>query len=576
MKKERFDTKEKRLGILALLSVFFFSTEAIAQNSYLYELSNSPTQSEFKENIIRPEIETRNYALDNPALIHRMIEDRRYFFTDNPMRQTARTRTLFVGAEGSLGEHEGDYLPVEGNNFRDVSVRANGYTRSTNSTFLGKVGFTAGEHKHIGWNTQRYPDLYWPYIMADSTGGNTHYEKYNILCAYSTRIGKADLGVSGEYIGDFAFKQNDPRIENITTWLTLKTGVAYSYGKHLFSLGLEYTLHRQHMDVKHFRSGQFTGFFVEYGFGMYDYIHSPVFNSTKQQNHINNLGVTLAFNSNPEKRLRMNARAKYNYDRMNTEEYIYKLNLYRAATHLLNLNYGLLWNNATWGIHFLVDADVSQRNGREFLFERYVSSVVDGVDVYDYKKIGHQDRYRLNKFKGKSSMKVSYFLNERYIFSLSGSIDYFRRDETYKEKGYEIKNALITPSAGIGLDYGGRGYDISLQVCWGHRHSLDNAYHVGLEMEKHTEFQHAFSTYAYYGNNADICTAELTVSKDFSFAKLGLQAQMLCIRGNRLSDIRYDRDRFEHSGLVSSRYAISLNPDKHNAHWTKLAVFAEF
>ena len=45
--------------------------------------------------------------------------------------------------------------------------------------------------------------------------------------------------------------------------------------------------HRQHADVKHFRTGQFAGFFIEYGFGMFDYIFSPIFNSMEQRQHIN-------------------------------------------------------------------------------------------------------------------------------------------------------------------------------------------------------------------------------------------------------------------------------------------------
>lgn len=566
---------KRRKYPLLILSALFFSLTANGQNGYLYELSNSPTQTEFMGHIIRPETAMRNHFLDNPALVHRMIEDRRYFFTDNPLREVGVKR-MFVATEGSLGEHEGDFLAVQGNRFRDFSVRANGYTRSANSTFLGKVGFTMGEHKHVGWNTQRYPELYWPYIMADSTGGDVKYEKYNILCAYSSKIKNVDFGVSGEYLGDFAFKQNDPRIENITSWLTLKAGAAYQYRRHLFSLGLEYTLHRQYMDVRNFRSGQFTGFFVEYGFGMYDYIHSPVFNSTKQQEHINNVGITLAFNSDPAKALRMNARLKYNNDRMNTEEYTYKLNLYRALTHQFDFNYGLLWNNTTWGVNLLADIAADRRNGREYLFERYVSSVVDGVDVYDYKKIGHQDRYRLDKLDGKLDAEISYFLNEHYTFALLGSVDYFMRNETYKEKNYQIKNTLLTPSAGLGLNYSGNKFDVRLRGCWGHRSSLDNQYRVGLEMGKHTEYQHAFAPYAYYGNNANIWTAELTVSHDFSFARLGLQAQMLCVRGKRLSDIRYDKERFEHYGLNNSRYAISLDPDVHNANWAKLTLFAEF
>ena len=92
----------------------------------------------------------------------------------------------------------------------------------------------------MGWSALRNPELYWPYIVSDSTGGDFRYEKYNLMCGYSFRLGRFDLGVSGEYTGDFAFRQNDPRIEDISTWLTLKAGAAYTFRRHVIALNAEF------------------------------------------------------------------------------------------------------------------------------------------------------------------------------------------------------------------------------------------------------------------------------------------------------------------------------------------------
>lgn len=576
-KKQSFD-KYIIYGLIIFIELFSQITVR-GQNSlsHLFEESNSPTQTEFMKYMLRPESDMQNAFLDHPSLIHLMIEDHRYFFNYNPQSDNSRQKKVFTAIENSYGKEEGDYLPFQGKQFNDISLRANGYLKSENATLFGKANFVNGKHKGYDWNTLRYAELYWPYIVADSTGGNFSYEKYNVMGAYSFRFNeKIIAGVSGEFKGDFAYRQNDPRIEDITTWLTLKSGITYALKQNLFSANIEYTLHKQQMDLHHFRTGQFAGFFIEYGFGMFDYIHSPIFRSMKQQQHMNNYGISLAFNSNPLKTLQMNAKLKYDYNVMNTEENIYKINLYRAITQNINLSYGLLWNNSKWGIVFFSDVKSASKSGRENLFERYVSSVIDGVNVYDYKKMGHQERYKLNIVDGKANLKVSYYFQSNYTFSLLAGLNYFMRDETYKERNYQIKNVLLIPSIGTEFYYKGSAFDFQFKGVWSHRSSIDNKYHVGINMERHTEFQHAFTPYAYYANNSNILTLETTLSKQFTFGTIGIQGQLLYTKGNRLSDVYYDSERYDATIPSMSRKTISVNPDVHNTRWAKISLFAFF
>lgn len=573
----RLFSQNKKFVLFFLLGLILNQTVAGQSSSlYLLEDSHSPTQTEFMNHILRPEMEMYNHFLSNPALLHLMIND------DSSFRLKKRTvienkeNEIFVTTGSSFGKHSGDYLPYEGKTFRDFSLRAIGYTRSEKATFFGKAGFVSGKQQKTDWNTLRFPALYWPYIVADSTGGNLGYEEYNLMCAYSFTTRALTLGFSGEYKGDFAYRQNDPRIENITSWLTLKAGAAYRYKNHLFAVDLSYLLHRQHMDLHHFRTGQFAGFFIEYGFGMFDYVHSPIFRSMKQQQHITNYGINLSFNSDPAKDLRVQTGLTYNYDLMTTEENLYKLNLYRALTHQLHFTNGILWSNNVWGAGLFTDVSYQRKRGQENLFERYVSSVIDGVNVYDYKKIGEQDRYRLNLLNGKTHIKLSYFLNRNYTISLLGGVTYFMRDETYKERDYQIKNELLTPSVGFEFNYEKRSFELQLKGNWAHRYSLNKNYRVQLNMERHTEFQHAFTTYAYYANNADILTAEVTLAKQFGFGKAGILAQLFYVKGERLSDVVYDQAKYAEALPAMGRNTISLTPDVHNASWGKVGLFLIF
>lgn len=510
----------------------------------------------------------------NPALLHLMIDNDRYFFikaSENLMGQG----TIFTAFDYSRGKQEGDYLPYQGKDFRDFSFRAHGYSKKEKSTFLGKASFSTGIQKQYDWNAVRHAELYWPYIVADSTGGDYHYETYTVMGAYSFELRKVNVGVSAEYKGDFAYRQNDPRAENITTWLTLNAGAAYRVGGNIYSAGIEYMLHRQHVDLHHFRTGQFAGFFIEYGFGMFDYVHSPIFRSMKRQQHLNDWGVNLAFHSDPNRPLRISAQLKYTHDLMTTEENIYKLNLYRATTHKWGMTCSMLWDNAVWGIGWSADLNTAKKDGQENIFERYVSAVIDGVDVYDYNKIGEHHRYHLQTTNGQTDLKLSCFLPHSTL-SVLGGVTCFMRNETYDEYDYQIKNTLLTPLVGMELAHRPSNYDILIRGTWGHRMSLNNTYRVGIDLERHTEFQHAFTPYAYYAHHADIITIEATVARTFAFGKIGINAQLMYQKGRRLSDVSYDPERYAAANPYINRPTISCDPDIHNASYGKVTLFTVF
>ena len=396
------------------------------------------------------------------------------------------------------------------------------------------------------------------------------------MCGYSFRLGRFDLGVSGEYTGDFAFRQNDPRIEDISTWLTLKAGAAYTFRRHVIALNAEFMHHRQHADVKHFRTGQFAGFFIEYGFGMFDYIFSPIFNSMEQRQHINAYGVNLTFNSDPSRALRLNLLLGYGRETMKTEENNYKVNLYRAPANTFDADLGILWNDRRWGAEFLVKAAYEDKKGTENIFERYISSSQDGVDVYDFRKIGEQNRYGMKRLDGSAELKVSRFLGRHYTVSLLGGVGYMMREETYKGHDYLIRNVLLTPSLGIGARYSGEKFDVELHGCWSHRTVPESRYEVGVDLEKNTEFQHAFTTYAYYAHTAELYTAELTVARHFRFGTFGLRGQMLCGRGNRIPEAVYDLSRYEQAVPSTSQHTISRTPDRHDSVWFRVSLFTVF
>ena len=89
--------------------------------------------------------------------------------------------------------------------------------------------------------------------------------------------------------------------------------------------------------------------------------------------------------------------------------------------------------------------------------------------MYDFRKIGEQNRYGMKRLDGSAELKVSRFLGRHYTVSLLGGVGYMMREETYKDYDYLIRNVQLTPSLGIGARYSGEKFDVELRGCWSHR-----------------------------------------------------------------------------------------------------------
>lgn len=141
----------------------------------------------------------RDAYLRNPALIHRMVGERRYFSAENPGFVREKPGTIFIAADGASGRQEGDYLPYEGQEFRDFSVRADGYKQGRPGDVLrpDRIYGRRKRQRRLERTAQSRTVLALHCCRFD--GGDFRYEKYDLMCGYSFRLGRFDLGMSGEY-----------------------------------------------------------------------------------------------------------------------------------------------------------------------------------------------------------------------------------------------------------------------------------------------------------------------------------------------------------------------------------------
>lgn len=107
-------------------------------------------------------------------------------------------------------------LAQEGKDKESVFFQAKAYNRlDENSAVWGGASYRQGRNKEVHWNESADYELLFPYVVADSVGGDIRYEHYEIQGGYVQRLGNYNLGISGFYKARMEYRTIDPRPKNI-------------------------------------------------------------------------------------------------------------------------------------------------------------------------------------------------------------------------------------------------------------------------------------------------------------------------------------------------------------------------
>ena len=355
----------KQLFIYYIFSVVALVT-VNAQSSQLVERHQealSPSETRFNSHAEDMSVKYLRQLYLNPSFYE-------WVHTDDSTSQSGRYHSsVYTGfAHGRL---DGDYLHYEGNAFNDYKVGAFGeYSIRNNGTIFGKVRYSRGEHKNIGWSAMRYPELYLPYISTDSLGGDFKFEDYQIEGGYAFSLDEWKMGVNGAFHGEQAHRMTDPRALNNTTWLNIGLGISREFNGHLLMDQGSFGRNKKHMKLKYWRPGQQDRFFVCYGLGLFDNRQSPISFGYSRMYYIMEGGARLTYQSPTDRPLTIFASLGYEYDRMKTEE-TNICDLYFSKTNTLLPTVMLNWKpSESWKFSWWLEGHIDVRKGYENIFER--------------------------------------------------------------------------------------------------------------------------------------------------------------------------------------------------------------
>lgn len=99
------------------------------------------------------------------------------------------------------------------------------------SRIWGNAYYHNGERKNVQWNESADYELIYPYVMADTIGGDIKSETYFFEGGYAASHGRWTFGGEFSYRALLEYRDVDPRPRNSIADLQGKAGASYQFNK---------------------------------------------------------------------------------------------------------------------------------------------------------------------------------------------------------------------------------------------------------------------------------------------------------------------------------------------------------
>ena len=151
---------------------------------------------------------------------------------DNPAVQYDRCGySLTDVAVGGIYRKESEPMfPQNGDGYDSFFFNADSYIRRPNFVLWGNAAYENARLRNVCWNETSDWELLYPYLMADSVGGDMNKEAYSFAGGYAGRKNRFSWGIKLAYKATVAYRGIDPRPKNITSSLVLSIGGSYRMG----------------------------------------------------------------------------------------------------------------------------------------------------------------------------------------------------------------------------------------------------------------------------------------------------------------------------------------------------------
>lgn len=114
--------------------------------------------------------------------------------------------------------------PRDGSGDKYWRLGVSTYTKYRRSTLWGDAAYTNGRTTEVVWNETTDRELLYPYLSADSIGGDIKMEQYCFSGGYADRNDRWAWGAKISYMATLQYRDVDPRPRNVAGFLNIAAG----------------------------------------------------------------------------------------------------------------------------------------------------------------------------------------------------------------------------------------------------------------------------------------------------------------------------------------------------------------
>lgn len=190
-----------------LVIILFFSLSVTNGHTQTIDTIDAALQEQFS-----PATRLRDVFFDAPA-VKRFQRNYDY----------ARVSTAYFNKQDDI------FIPQKGGGRKGFYVDAASYYKNKNRlTLWGNANYSNQTAIKVKYNESLDYDLIYPYVMADSVGGDIKMESYNISGGLAKKAGKMEYGLTTGYTGVQNYRDRDPRPNNISSDINAALSAALS------------------------------------------------------------------------------------------------------------------------------------------------------------------------------------------------------------------------------------------------------------------------------------------------------------------------------------------------------------
>lgn len=219
------------------------------------------------------------YAQDSTSVLIRIHEDlspennfTKALYTNPANQHYARLYSLSELSAGYNTAKQQTNIQQLGNGISQFLINAKSYYRiDSQNTVFGNAYYKKGKRKNVHWNESSDYQIIYPYVTADSVGGDLSYEEYSFSGGYAKAFKKMTLGIAAEYRALMEYRDVDPRPKNTVSDLKVSGGVSFTIGdRYVLGSGLNVQKYTQSNSLKFFSELGAPAVYHMVGLGVYN------------------------------------------------------------------------------------------------------------------------------------------------------------------------------------------------------------------------------------------------------------------------------------------------------------------